>query len=42
MEALPAEQSGLMLAIASILVFLVAGMALLFTVRVWHRVDEEA
>ncbi|HOU45025.1 MAG TPA: MFS transporter [Anaerolineaceae bacterium] len=42
MEVLPAEQSGLMLAIASILVFLVAGMALLFTVRVWHRVDEEA
>ncbi len=42
MEVLPAEQSGLMLAIASILVFLVVGMALLFTVRVWHRVDEEA
>ena len=42
MEVLPTEQSGLMLAIASILVFLVAGMALLFTVRVWHRVDEEA
>ncbi|HNZ01242.1 MAG TPA: MFS transporter [Anaerolineaceae bacterium] len=42
MEALPAEQSGLMLALVSILVFLVVGMALLFTVRVWHRVDEEA
>ncbi len=42
LEALPAEQSGLKLALLAIILFLLLGMGLLFTVKVWHRSEEEA